>query len=80
MRNRLYTKTSGRDHGSLRSIVLAGAITLLAAPAVTTLLRRWRTRQEAARTEPAVDKTLKDSFPASDPPASRYFDIPENRQ
>jgi hypothetical protein len=26
------------------------------------------------------DKTLKDSFPASDPPASQFFDIPVNRQ
>ena len=26
------------------------------------------------------DKSLKDSFPASDPPASQFFDIPVNRQ
>ena len=26
------------------------------------------------------DKAIKDSFPASDPPASQYFDIPVNRQ
>jgi hypothetical protein len=30
--------------------------------------------------EATRDKTLKDSFPASDPPASNYFDIPTNRQ
>jgi hypothetical protein len=32
------------------------------------------------RVESVHDKTLKDSFPASDPPASQFFDIPVNRQ
>ena len=27
-----------------------------------------------------IDKSLKDTYPASDPPASHYFDIPANRQ
>jgi len=36
---------------------------------------------KALREEDAKrDKTLKDSFPASDPPASQFFDIPVNRQ
>jgi hypothetical protein len=65
---------------TVRTLALVGAVALIAAPAITTLLRRWRSRQELAATEPAVDKTIKDSYPASDPPASRYFDIPENRR
>jgi hypothetical protein len=30
-------------------------------------------------TEEVRDKTLKDTFPASDPPASQYYGIPVNR-
>jgi hypothetical protein len=69
---------SGLD--SVRTLALLGAVALIAAPAITTMVRRWRSRQEVAASEPAVDKTLKDTYPASDPPASRYFDIPENRR
>jgi hypothetical protein len=65
---------------SVRTLALLGAVALIAAPAITTMVRRWRSRQEVAASEPAVDKTLKDTYPASDPPASRYFDIPENRR
>jgi hypothetical protein len=74
-----YAETSGRSFDAARTVAMVGAIALIAAPAITTFVRRWRTKQETARTEPAIDKTLKDTFPASDPPASRYFDIPENR-
>ena len=73
------TETSERSLGGIRTIALIGAIALIATPAIMTFARRWRTKQQAALTEPAIDKTLKDTFPASDPPASRYFDIPENR-
>ena len=44
----------------------------------TTYQRSLR-RNGHRRVEAARDKTLKDSFPASDPPASQYFDIPVNR-
>jgi hypothetical protein len=59
---------------------LCGAIALIASPAVKGVLRRLRVKNPDAKLEPAIDKSLKDSFPASDPPASRYFDIPENRR
>ena len=65
---------------SLQTIALVGAIALIATPVIRSLLERRRSSQFAAIEEPAVDKTLKDTFPASDPPASRYFDIPENRR
>lgn len=37
-------------------------------------------RNCARQVDAVRDKTLKDSFPASDPPASQFFDIPINRQ
>jgi hypothetical protein len=67
--------------GSLAdTIVLLGALALLAAPAINSIARRWRVRHPIAKAEHAIDRSLKDSFPASDPPASRYFDIPVNRR
>ena len=69
-----------RGFDGVQVIALVGALTLIAAPAITAFSRRWRARTQTALTEPAIDKTLKDSYPASDPPASRYFDIPENRK
>jgi hypothetical protein len=71
-----------RDRGTsvARSLLLLGAVGLIAAPFVRTLRSRWNVQKATARTEEAVDKTLKDTYPASDPPASQYFDIPSNRQ
>lgn len=74
-----YAETAERGYDALRTIAIVGAIALIATPAITTFMRRRRSRQDAAQAEPAIDKTLKDTYPASDPPASRYFDIPENR-
>jgi hypothetical protein len=74
---------ASRGRGSvdaLRTLAFLGAVALIAAPALKSMSRRWRTAHPVARTEPAIDKSLKDTYPASDPPASRYFDIPENRQ
>ncbi|MET0986271.1 MAG: hypothetical protein ABW034_12780 [Steroidobacteraceae bacterium] len=63
---------------------LGGAIALVAAPAIrivaSNLRRRLADQPLKAKSEAAIDKTLKDTYPASDPPASRYFDIPANRQ
>jgi hypothetical protein len=66
--------------GGLQALALLGAIALIAAPVIKSLSQRRRVRQQAEASEPAIDKTLKDTYPASDPPASRYFDIPENRK
>jgi hypothetical protein len=42
--------------------------------------RRFRWSRGADRhTDEMRDKTLKDTYPASDPPASQFFDIPANR-
>jgi hypothetical protein len=69
-----------RGLDGLQTLALLGAIALIAAPALKSVSRRWRQRHPQAVTEPAIDKSLKDTYPASDPPASRYFDIPENRK
>jgi hypothetical protein len=64
----------------LETLALLSAAVLITMPAYKGIARRWRLRHPVAKSEPAVDKQLKDTFPASDPPASRYFDIPVNRR
>ena len=64
----------------LETVALLSAVALNAGPAYRGITRRWRLRHPLARSEPAIDKQLKDTYPASDPPASRYFDIPVNRR
>ena len=65
---------------ALETAVLLGAAALVAWPAARNIARRWRLRHPKAETDPAVDKSLKDTFTASDPPAQRYVDIPINRR
>ncbi len=73
-----------RGLSGAQKAALGGAIALLAAPAIkivaTNLRRRLAERPQRAAEEAAIDKSLKDTYPASDPPASHYFDIPANRQ
>jgi len=64
----------------LQTVALLSAVVLIATPACRSIARRWRLKHPRARSEPAIDKQLKDTYPASDPPASRYFDIPVNRR
>ncbi len=64
----------------LETVALLSAVALIAVPAYRGIARRWRLRHPLARSEPAIDEQLKDTYPASDPPASRYFDIPVNRR
>jgi hypothetical protein len=44
------------------------------------IYRRVQIIKSQGHVDAVHDKTLKGSFPASDPPASQYFDIPVNRQ
>lgn len=69
-----------RGLGAVGSLALIGALALIAAPAIKSISRKWRLQHPAALREPAIDDSLKETFPASDPPAQRYFDIPENRR
>lgn len=70
-----------RSHrGALGTAALLGAAVLIAWPAAKSIAQRWRVRHPKATCEPAIDKALKDTYPASDPPAQRYVDIPINRR
>ena len=62
------------------ALALAGAVALIAMPAIRRLSRRWTITHPQAQKEPAIDESLEETYPASDPPASRYFDIPVNRR
>lgn len=66
--------------GAVESVLLLGALALIATPAIKGIARRYRVRNPAAAREDGVDKSLKDTYPASDPPAQRYVDIPINRR
>ena len=70
--------SDSRNGSLLETLLLIGALGLIAAPAIKGISRRWRVRHPAASQEAAIDESLEETFPASDPPASRYFDIPEN--
>jgi hypothetical protein len=76
------TRTEARrtSFDVLHTVALLSAVVLIAAPAYRGIARRWRLKHPRAKSEPAIDKQLKDTYPASDPPASRYFDIPVNRR
>jgi hypothetical protein len=64
----------------VESILLLGALALIAMPAIKGISRRYRIRNPVAANEQMVDESLKETFPASDAPASRYVDIPVNRR
>jgi hypothetical protein len=66
--------------GVVESILLLGALALIATPAIKGIARRYRVRNPIAADEASVDESLKETFPASDAPAGRYVDIPKNRR
>lgn len=66
--------------GALESILLVGALALIATPAIKGIARRYRVKNPHAASEDEVDESLRDTYPASDPPAARYVDIPVNRR
>ena len=70
-------ETSSRSGSLARTLVIGGSLLLIGAG-----IRSWLKAgaRPPVATDRLRDKTLKDSFPASDPPASQYFDIPSNRQ
>lgn len=62
------------------SVLLLGALALIATPAIKGIARHYRLRNPIAADDDHVDESLKETFPASDPPAHRYVDIPSNRR
>jgi hypothetical protein len=66
--------------GLVQKVLLLSGIGLLAWPAAKSIYLRWRVKHPVATQEPEIDIALDQTYPASDPPASRYVDIPENRR
>jgi hypothetical protein len=66
--------------GALETVALVGAAVLITMPAWKGISRRWRLRHPHAATESMIDEALEETFPASDPPATRIFEIPANRR
>jgi hypothetical protein len=64
----------------VESVLLLGALALIELPAIQGISRRYRIRHPMAAGEEMIDESLKETFPASDAPASRYVDIPKNRR
>ncbi|MFL6549585.1 MAG: hypothetical protein ACJ8OJ_12885 [Povalibacter sp.] len=64
----------------VEKLALLGALGLILSPALRGIGSRWHKKRPTALKDAAVDDSIKDTFPASDPPASRYFDIPVNRR
>jgi hypothetical protein len=65
---------------AIERAALVSAALLLALPVCRGIAQRWRIRHPRAEREPAIDRALEDTYPASDPPAPRYVDIPINRR
>jgi len=70
---------SSRSGISTTGLLLIG-VAVASAVIIRKVLQQARSTQQIHKTEQRRDKTLKDTYPASDPPASQYFDIPVNRQ
>lgn len=65
---------------AVESVLLVGVLALIATPAIRGIARRYRVRHPIAADDEHVDESLKDTYPASDPPAGRFVDIPSNRR
>lgn len=73
--------TLGSDLAKIGALVGIAAAAGVVARGIYRYVQSQRQLTKAkGRVESVHDKTLKDSFPASDPPASQFFDIPVNRQ
>lgn len=64
---------------STTGLIAVGAV-VAAGVIVRKVLQQANSTRQKKTTEQRRDKMLKDTFPASDPPASQYFDIPVNRR
>jgi hypothetical protein len=79
-------KKMGRTSPSARYIKIGAVVGVVGIAAaaigfIGSIIYRQNQRSKAhGQVEAKRDKTLKDSFPASDPPATQFFDIPVNRQ
>jgi hypothetical protein len=70
---------SSRSGISTTGLLLIG-LAVASGVIIRKVLQQARSTHQTHKAEQQRDKTLKDTYPASDPPASQYFDIPVNRQ
>lgn len=70
----------GSVYTAARKLLVAGAVGFLVAPAVIAAGRRLMKKKELVQADARVDENLKETFPASDPPAQHFVDIPVNRR
>ena len=77
---RFRTEARSTTFDVLQTVALLSAAVLIAAPAYRGIARRWRLKHPRAKSERSIDTQLEDTYPASDPPSPRYFDIPVNRR
>lgn len=77
-----YYEHQDSSHGFdlVETLALIGALGLIVSPAIKGINYRWRKKYPSAMRESAIDESLQETFPASDPPAGRFVDIPENRK
>ena len=62
------------------AVGIAASVGFIAREVYRLAQARRKTKESEAHVDATHDKALKGSFPASDPPASQFFDIPVNRQ
>jgi uncharacterized membrane protein YcjF (UPF0283 family) len=62
------------------AVGIAASVGFIAREVYRLIRVRRQAKESAAHVDAVHDKALKGSFPASDPPASQFFDIPVNRQ
>lgn len=67
------------QHGLMALLIGLSLITVSLACATMIFLRRKEPAYTPRTVEKRRDEALKETFPASDAPASQYFDIPANR-
>lgn len=77
-RDREFDDRRGLSFG--QKLAVLGAIGLCLAPFWSRLARQRVALKDFDAADARVDKGLKDTFPASDPPSQHFTDIPINRQ
>jgi hypothetical protein len=76
MRQHLFRRQKAH---TFRNIALLGGTLVSAGVVGYRLYQRRVTQQQMQSVDSSRDKSLKDTFPASDPPASQFYGIPANR-
>lgn len=77
-----YQSDGAPEKGRTIAVALLIGLSLIAvsvACVVMIFLRRKDVNHAPRAAEKRLEHTLRESFPASDPPASQYFEIPINR-